>query len=134
MKQCNLNLEEEGVKRKLQLQELEEIRNEAHENATIYKDKSKIFHDQQVSRKAFVVGEKVILYHSRLKLFPGKLRSRWIGQFVVSNMFHYGAVEIQNLKMEKKFVVNGHRLKPYYEGFSVKKVEVIHLKDLIYLV
>ncbi|XP_027118717.1 uncharacterized protein [Coffea arabica] len=113
MKQCNLNLEEEGVKRKLQLQELEEIRNEAHENATIYKDKSKIFHDQQVSRKAFVVGEKVILYHSRLKLFP---------------------VEIQNLKMEKKFVVNGHRLKPYYEGFSVKKVEVIHLKDLIYLV
>ncbi|XP_027158319.1 uncharacterized protein LOC113759938 [Coffea eugenioides] len=102
VKQCNWNLEEAGVQRKLQLQELKEIRNEAYENVTIYKEKSKIFHDQQVSRKVFVVGQKVLLYHSRLKLFP---------------------VEIQSLKMEKKFVVNGHRLKSYYEGFSVKEVE-----------
>ncbi|XP_071923079.1 uncharacterized protein [Coffea arabica] len=129
VKQCNMGLEEAGVQRKLQLQELEEIRNEAYENATIYKEKSKIFHDQQVSRKTFVVGQKVLLYHSRLKLFPGKLRSRWIGPFVVSNVFHYGAVEIQSLKTEKKFVVNGHRLKPYYEGFSVEEVEVKHLQD-----
>nr|XP_027102988.1 uncharacterized protein LOC113724265 [Coffea arabica] len=108
VKQCNMGFDEAGVQRKLQLQELDEIRNEAYENATIYKEKSKIFHDQQVSRKSFVVETKVLLYHSRLKLFP---------------------VEIQSLKTEKKFVVNGHRLKPYYEGFSVEEVEVKHLQD-----
>ncbi|XP_027118688.1 uncharacterized protein [Coffea arabica] len=107
-----MDLEEVGAQRKLQLQESEEIRNEAYENATIYKEKSKIFHNQQVSRKSFVVGQKVILYHSRLKLFP---------------------VEIQSLKTEKKFVVNSHRLKPYYEGFSVEEIKVVHLKDPIYL-
>ena len=113
----------------MKLQELEEIRNEAYENATIYKEKSKIFHDQQVSRKSFVVGQKVLLYHSRLKLFLGKLRSRWIGPFVISNIFHYGAVEIQSLKTNKKFVINGQRVKPYYEGFNSEQVEIIYLDD-----
>ncbi|XP_071902547.1 uncharacterized protein [Coffea arabica] len=124
IKQCNMNLEEAGARRKLDLQELEEIRNEAYENAVIYKEKNKIFHDQQISRRTFECGQKVLLYHSKLKLFPGKLRSRWIGPFVVTNVFHYGAVEIQSLKTEKKFVVNGHRLKPYYEGVAIERVEM----------
>nr|XP_027090526.1 uncharacterized protein LOC113711567 [Coffea arabica] len=129
VKQCNMDIEEGGIQRKLQLQELEEIRNEAYENAVIYKEKNKIFHDQQISRKTFECGQKVLLYHSKLQLFPGKLRSRWIGPFVVTNVFHYGAVEIQSLKAEKKFVVNGHRLKPYYEGVPTERVEVMHLED-----
>ncbi|XP_071939053.1 uncharacterized protein [Coffea arabica] len=97
IKQCNMNLEEAGVQRKLDLQELEEIRNEAYENALIYKEKSRAFHDQQISRRTFEVGQKVLLYQSRLKLFP---------------------VEIQSAKTDNKFVVNGHRFKYYYEGFS----------------
>ncbi|XP_071918751.1 uncharacterized protein [Coffea arabica] len=71
VKQCNMDIEEGGIQRKLQLQELEEIRNEAYENAVIYKEKNRIFHDQQISRKTFVCGQKVLLYHSKLKLFPG---------------------------------------------------------------
>ncbi|XP_071933992.1 uncharacterized protein [Coffea arabica] len=134
VKQCNMDIEEGGIQRKLQLLELEEIRNEAYENAVIYKEKNRIFHDQQISRKTFVCGQKVLLYHSKLKLFPGKLRSRWIGPFVVTNVFHYGAVEIQSLKTEKKFVVNGHRLKPYYERFSIERVEMMQLEDPICLV
>ena len=129
LKRCNMDLMKAGGNRNLQLQELEELRNEAYENAAIYKEKNKVFHDQQVSRKSFVVGQKVLLYHSRLKLFPGKLRSRWIGPFIVTNISHYGAVEIQSLKTEKKFVVNGHRLKPYYEGFNSEQVEVLFLDN-----
>ncbi|XP_027171950.1 uncharacterized protein LOC113771575 [Coffea eugenioides] len=132
VKQCNMNLEKAGVHRKLQIQELEEIRNEAYENAMIYKKKSKIFHNQKVSRKSFVVGQKVLLYHYTFKLFFDKLRSCWIGPFVVSNVFHYGAMEIKSLKTKKKFVVNGHRLKPYYEGFSIEEVEFIQLEDPTY--
>ncbi|XP_027122253.1 uncharacterized protein [Coffea arabica] len=129
VKQCNMDIEEGGIQRKLQLQELEEIRNEAYKNAVIYKERNKIFHDQQISRKTFECGQKVLLYHSKLKLFSGKLRSHWIGPFVVTNVLHYGAVEIQSLKNEKKFVVNGHRLKPYYEGVPIERVEMIHLED-----
>ncbi|XP_071940054.1 uncharacterized protein [Coffea arabica] len=103
-----MDLMDAGGHRRLQLQELEELKNETYENAAIYKEKSKIFHDQQISRKSFIVGQKVLLYHSRLKLFP---------------------VKIHSLKTEKKFVVNGHRLKPYYEGFNSEQVEVICLDD-----
>ncbi|XP_071939872.1 uncharacterized protein [Coffea arabica] len=94
LKRYNMDLMDVGGHGKLQLQELEELRNEAYENSAIYKEKSKIFRDQQVSRKSFVVGQKVLLYHSRLKFFPNKLCSRWIGPFVISNIFHYGAVKI----------------------------------------
>nr|XP_027118748.1 uncharacterized protein LOC113735992 [Coffea arabica] len=127
IKQCNMNLEEAGAQRKLDLQELEEIRNEAYENALIYKEKSRAFHDQQISRKTFEVGQKVLLYQSRLKLFPGKLRSRWIGSFIVTHGFPYGAVEIRSTKTDNTFVVNGHRLKYYYERFSGGEVETIRL-------
>ncbi|KAL9340716.1 hypothetical protein Peur_066935 [Populus x canadensis] len=56
---------------------LEEIQNDAYENARIYKEKTKSLHDRMITRKEFNVGDKVFLYHSRLKLFPGKLRSCW---------------------------------------------------------
>ena len=97
IKKCNMDYDAVGIARKLQLQELEEIRNDAYENARIYNYKTKSLHDQMITGKEFHVGDKV-LYHSRLKLFPGKLCSRWIGPFVVSNVFPYGAVEITSLE------------------------------------
>ena len=71
-----MDLDEAGIHRKLQLQELKELRLEAYENIRIYKDKTKAFHDRRISRKQFEVGHKVLLYDSRLKLMPGKLRSK----------------------------------------------------------
>nr|XP_027067453.1 uncharacterized protein LOC113693070 [Coffea arabica] len=127
IKQCNMNLKEAGAQRKLNLQELEEIRNEAYENALIYKERSRAFHDQQIFRKTFEIGQKVLLYQSRLKLFPGKLRSHWIGPFIVTHVFPHGAVEIRSAKTDNKFVVNGHRFKHYYESFSSGEVETINL-------
>jgi len=69
-----------------------------------------------IIRKEFNVEDKVLFYHSRLKLFLGKLHSRWIGPFVVSNVFPYGAVEITSLETNKVLKVNRHRLKTFYEG------------------
>ncbi|KAL9400782.1 hypothetical protein Peur_004631 [Populus x canadensis] len=110
---------------------LEEIRNDAYENARIYKEKTKSLHDRMITRKEFNVGDKV-LYHSRLKLFPGKLRSRWIGPFVVSNVFSYGAVEITSLETNKVLKVNGHRLKPFYEGWTTELTASAELAEPIY--
>ena len=76
--------------------------------------------------------KKVLLYHSRLRLSPGKLHSCWIGPFVVTNVFPHGAVEIQSLATSKVFKVNGHRLKPFYEGLQVEDVAKLDLEDLIY--
>ncbi|KAH9792667.1 hypothetical protein KPL71_004223 [Citrus sinensis] len=133
VKQCNMELDAAGQHRKLQLQELEEIRNDAYESSRIYKEKTKAFHDKQILRKNFEVGQKVLLFHSRLKLFPGKLRSRWVGPFVVINIFPHGAVEIKSLKAGKEFKVNGHRLKPYYENFQTLNVEEAPLHEPAYV-
>ncbi|KAJ9159225.1 hypothetical protein P3X46_024745 [Hevea brasiliensis] len=132
VRQCNLDWNTAGVERKLQLEELEEIRLEAYENSKIYKEKTKAFHDKLILRKQFMVGQKVLLYNSRLKLMPGKLHSRWIGPFVVTNVFPYGAVEIQSLETNKVFKVNGHRLKSFYEGFQEHTVEELKLSNPIY--
>ena len=68
VKSFNMKMDESGEHRKLQLQELEEIRNDAYESARIYKEKAKVFHDKMISRKGFKVGQKV-LYHSQLVCF-----------------------------------------------------------------
>ncbi|XP_073129617.1 uncharacterized protein [Henckelia pumila] len=94
IKNFKLQMDKSGEHRKLQLQELEEIRNDAYASSMIYKEKTKAFHDKMISRRDFEVGQKVQLYHSRLRLFP---------------------VEIQSLETSKIFNFNGHRLKHYHD-------------------
>ncbi|CAN6544134.1 unnamed protein product [Malus baccata var. baccata] len=106
VKKFNMDLNAAGSHRKLQLNELDEIRHEAYENASIYKEKTKVFHDKMIRGKTFSVGQKVLLFNSRLRLFP---------------------VQIQSLKTGYEFKVNGHRLKPYYEHFEEHVVEDILL-------
>ncbi|CAN6679406.1 unnamed protein product [Malus baccata var. baccata] len=127
IKKFNMNLDEAGSERRLQLNELDEIRHEAYENASIYKQKTKAFHDNMIRGKSFSLGQKVLLFNSRFRLFPGKLRSKWIGPFVVTNVFVHGAVQIQSLKTGQEFKVNGHRLKPYYDNFVEHAVDDIPL-------
>ncbi|KAM2088283.1 hypothetical protein ACFX1T_032384 [Malus domestica] len=127
VKTFNMDLDAAGVHRKLQLNELEELINEAYENARIYKDKTKSYHDKMLRTKTFSKGQKVLLFDSRLRLFPGKLRSKWIGPFVVTNVFPHGAVQVQSLKTGHEFKVNGHRLKPYYDLFEEHVVEELPL-------
>lgn len=83
------------------------------------------FHDGMISSKQFKVGQKVLLYHSRLWSHPGNLRSRWIGPFVVSNVFTHGAVEIKSLKTYRIFKVNGHQLKPSLTVRALKLMKLV---------
>ncbi|XP_073138515.1 uncharacterized protein [Henckelia pumila] len=126
IKNFNMQTNESGAHRKLQLQELEEIRNDAYASSKIYKEKTKAFHDKMISRRVFEVGQKVLLYHSRLRLFPDKLRSRWIGPFVITDVFPHGALEIKSLETTKTFKVNGQRLKHYFEGVQANAEEDVH--------
>ena len=67
----------------LQMNGLDELRRESYESSQIYKERLKLFHDKTIVRKTFEPQQKVLLYSSRLHMFPGKLRSRWTGPFVV---------------------------------------------------
>ena len=86
-RQLNMDSILAGEKRLLQLNELDELRNEAYENARIYKEKTKAWHDKHITRKEFRARQQVILFNSRLKLFPGKLKSRWSGPFTMTKVF-----------------------------------------------
>ncbi|XP_062093480.1 uncharacterized protein LOC133799482 [Humulus lupulus] len=134
VKKCNMEMDNAGQQRMLQLQELEEILNDAYESSKTYKEKTKAFHDQnRIIRKTFDAGKKVLLYHSRLKLFLGKLKSRWVGPFIVVHNYPHEAVEITSPSTGKILKVNGHRLKPYYESIEEEQATVIHLFDLEYV-
>ena len=124
-----MRMDQAGEHRKLQLQELEELRNEAYESSMLYKAKTKAFHDKNIVRKDFNIGQKVLLYNSRLKLFPGKLWSRWEGPFEITKIFSHGAVEIFSPNTGKTFTVNGHRLKLFYESHPVTYLEILHLTE-----
>ena len=110
---------------------MEELRNEANENSKIYKDKIKKYHDKSIIWKNFEVGQQVLLYNSRLHLFPGKLRSRWVGPYIVQKVFPHGAVEIQKSENDPILKVNGQRLKPYLENFPQENIEE-ELVDPVY--
>jgi hypothetical protein len=134
IKQFNFDMKEAGSHRKLQLTELEELRNYAYETARIYKEKTKAFHDRHILPKSFVPEQKVWLFNSKLRLFPGKLRSRWDGPFIVTSVSPHGAVKLQDLKDGTLFKVNGQRLKPNIEGVAQNEdTASIHLTGPIYL-
>jgi len=78
------------------LNELDEIYLEAYQNSMFYKEKTKRFHDSSIAKKEFVVNQQVLLCNSRLGLIGGKLQSKWIGPFMVTNLYPYGAVEIKS--------------------------------------
>ena len=98
----------------MQLNELDEWRLMAYENSLTYKERAKKYHDSWIRHpKHFKEGDFVLLFNSRLKLFPGKLKSRWLGPFKVRKVFPYGVVEIEHPD-KGIFKVNGQRLKLYH--------------------
>ena len=129
LKKLNFNLDKAGEERKLQMSELEELRNNAYKNAKIYKERMKKLHDNRITQKEFHLGMLVLLNQSRLRLFLGKLKSRWTGPFRVTQVFPYGAVEIEGLERQNKFKVNGHRLKPYLCAFELRNSEFFHFNE-----
>ncbi|XP_022040834.1 uncharacterized protein LOC110943390 [Helianthus annuus] len=107
IKTVNADYDEAGKLRKLQLSEIEEIRDEAYECASAYKDKLKKVHDAKLRKKTFEVGQKVWLYNSQLKMFAGKLKSKWMGPYVIRRVGQFGDVDIQDEQTLKQQTI-GH--------------------------
>nr|GEV37788.1 reverse transcriptase [Tanacetum cinerariifolium] len=115
LKQANFNLAVVGDQRKVQLNELNELRDHAYENSLIYKEKMKRIHDSKIKNRVFNVGDRVLLINSRLNIFPGKLKTRWSGPVTIAKVFPYGTVELSQAN-GPNFKVNGHCIKHYFGG------------------
>ncbi|GKE97015.1 reverse transcriptase domain-containing protein [Tanacetum coccineum] len=94
LKHANFNLKSAGDHQKVQLNELNKLRDQAYENSLIYKEKTKKIHDSKIKNHVFNVGDQVLLFNSRLKIFSSKLKTRWTGPFTVAQVFLYGTVEL----------------------------------------
>ncbi|XP_073024248.1 uncharacterized protein [Primulina eburnea] len=125
VKKLNFDLQASGDFRKLQLSEMDEFRNDAYENAKIYKEQTKKWQDKIIVRRTFELGQQVLLYNSRLRLFPGKLKSRWTGPFIVEAVQPYRAIKLK-CNDGRTFKVNGQRVKHYF-GDEVRNMDNISL-------
>ncbi|RDY06392.1 hypothetical protein CR513_09623, partial [Mucuna pruriens] len=110
VKQCNLAYDQVGEQRKFQLQELDELRLEAYENSRIYKQKERL---------------------SCRPKSASKLRSRWDRPFVIFNIFPHGVVQLKDEHSNRTFQVNGHQIKPFYQGPApiASDMEIISLME-----
>nr|GEU71112.1 DNA-directed DNA polymerase [Tanacetum cinerariifolium] len=122
LKHVNFDLKTAGDHRKLQLNELSELRDQAYENSFIYKERTKKLHDAKIKNRIFNVGDQVLLFNSRLKIFSGKLKSRWSGPFTISEIYPYGTTKLVHLD-GCNFKVNCHCLK-YYHGGDPPPLEI----------
>nr|GEV98027.1 hypothetical protein [Tanacetum cinerariifolium] len=103
-----------GDHRKVQINELNELRDQAYENSLIYKEKTKRLHDSKIKNCVFNIGDRVLLFNSCLNIFSGKLKSRWSGLFTISQVYPYGTVELSQPD-GPNFKVNGYFLKHYFK-------------------
>ncbi|GJU86904.1 reverse transcriptase domain-containing protein [Tanacetum coccineum] len=126
LKHANFNLKTAGDHQKLQLNKLNELRDQAYENSLIYKERTKKLHDSKIKNSIFNVGDRVLLFNSRLKIFLRKLKTRWSGPFTITKVFPCGTIELSQPD-GPNFKVNGHRVKDYFgENLPPKVVQDLH--------
>ncbi|XP_051135437.1 uncharacterized protein LOC127254388 [Andrographis paniculata] len=138
IKYLNFDLLPAQEKRAKRLHDLTEFRYLAYESAKLYKEMMKFYHDRKWKKKEFTVGSKVLLYDTRLHLFPGKLKSRWTGPYIVRQVLPNGATRINNMDNpgeRDSFLVNRARLKPYIEGPVLQQanadVNLVEVQNLV---
>ncbi|GKD63939.1 reverse transcriptase domain-containing protein [Tanacetum coccineum] len=115
LKQASFDLQTTGDHWKLQLNELNELRDQAYENSLIYKERTEKLHNSKIKNLIFNVGDQVLLFNSRLKIFSGKLKTRWFDPFTITEVFPYGTAKLSHSD-GSNFKVNCHRLKHYFGG------------------
>nr|GFA62738.1 reverse transcriptase domain-containing protein [Tanacetum cinerariifolium] len=126
LKHANFDMKTAGDHRKVQIKELNEVRDQAYENSLIYKEKTKRLHDSKIKDRVFNIGARVFLFNSPLNIFSGKLKSHWSGPLTISQVYPYSTVEMSQPD-GPNFEVNGHRVKHYF-GEDVPKLVVPNLQ------
>nr|GEY37973.1 reverse transcriptase domain-containing protein [Tanacetum cinerariifolium] len=129
LKYVNFDLKTTSDHQMLQLNGLSDLRDQAYENSLIYKERTKKLHDEKIKNRIFNVGDQVLLFNSRLKIFSGKLKSRWSCPFTISKIYPYGIAKLIHPDC-CNFNVNCHCLKHYHGGdpppLEIPNVQTFH--------
>ncbi|XP_060190996.1 uncharacterized protein LOC132620349 [Lycium barbarum] len=131
LKKLNLEWGDASNLRLEQINELDEFRLKAYASSALYKARMKHFHDKKILSREFSPGDRVLLFNSRLRLFPGKLKSKWSGPFEVTQVYPHGAIEIACPNGDR-IKVNGQRVKQYLglpNELETKSIEEIYLNE-----
>ncbi|GJV25187.1 reverse transcriptase domain-containing protein [Tanacetum coccineum] len=130
IKNYNMDLTKSGANRFLQINELDEMRLDAYESSISYKERTKRWYDKRIKTPTkYKKGDKVLLFNSRLRLFHGKLKSRWYEPFLVSKDMKNGAIKLYN-EDGNEFIVYKQRVKPYQKDvFDADRNDDITLED-----
>jgi hypothetical protein len=117
--QLGMDLDEAQKQRLMQLNELDEIRQDALQRTMLIQDQRTKWHDKFIKKKSFHPGDWALLYDNRFKNFKGKLSTRWLGPYEVDTVYDNGLVKIKTIDADQtSFVVNGHCLKVYHKPLS----------------
>ena len=127
-----MDLQSGGIKRQIQLAELDEWREKAYHSSKLYKERTKHWHDKRIKIKQFKAGDKVHLFNSHIRLFGhGKHRSKWECPYLVLDAADHGAVTLED-NDGNTFKVNGQRLKVFLEQKmpELEEVDVFELSEI----
>jgi hypothetical protein len=127
-----MDLKAARIKRKFQIADLEEWRENAYHSANLYKERTKRWHDKQIKIKQFKLGDKILLFNSRIRLFcHGMLHSKWEGPYLVLHATDHSVVTLQ-CDDGDTFKANGQCLKLFLEPNpqDFEKVDVLNFLKL----
>ena len=125
-----MDLQSAGIKRQIQLAELDERMEKPYHNSKLYNERTKRWHNKRIKIKQFKVGDKVLLFNYHVRLFGhGKLRSKWEGPYLVLNATNHSAITVQD-DDGNIFKDNGQRLKVFLEP-DMPELEEIDVFELI---
>ena len=119
IKELNYDFKLADEKRLFDISSLDEWRTQAYENAKLFKENVKRWHDKRIQKREFKVGEYVLLYNSRFRFFAGKLLSKRGGPYVIEEVYRSGPIKINNVEGTNPKVANGKQIKHYISGTHV---------------
>ena len=109
--QLGMNLDEAQKQHILQINELDEIRQDAFQRTMLIQSQWNQWHDKFIKQKQFNTEDWALLFDSQFKNFKENLTTRWLGPYEVVTAFDNGSVKIRTIDgSEVSFIVNGHRL------------------------
>ena len=131
MKKLKMDWSEDVEQQLTGLNELDEFRLKAYESPALYKETRKKYHNLIIEKREFMVGDLVLLFNSRLRLFPGKLKSKWTCPYLGTQLFPHGEVTLET-KDGVRFKVNGQCIKIYlgHAGSANEVIEAYHLDEV----
>ena len=119
IKELNYDFKLASEKRLFDISSLDEWRTQAYENAKLFREKVKRWHNKRIQKQEFKVGEYVLLYNSRFIFFAVKHLSKWKGPYIIEEVYRSGAIKINNDEGTNPKVVNGQWIKHYISGTPI---------------